>query len=614
MKLIQLSHILAIVFLVQSSGFSQTAINNIDSRERQSLNGDWKIIVDPYDNGFYSFHLSERKDGFFVDRQMKDPSELIEYNFDKSETLKVPGDWNSQLEKLYYYEGTVWYRKKFKVKQKEGKKYYINFGAVNYVSHVYLNGKKLGSHEGGFTPFAFEVTDELLAENSLVVRVENIRKADRVPTVNTDWWNYGGITRDVDLIEVPEIFIQDYFIQLAKGNPVSSFRSNKSKKISGWIELNQAVSSRQVVLEIPELGLKKEYLTDSEGKINFEFNQKLELWSPENPKLYEVIIKSGTDIVTDRIGFRSIETKGDEILLNGNPIVLKGICIHEEDPFNSGRAYSSEQSRTLLNWAKQMNCNYVRLAHYPHNRHMTKMADELGILVWSEIPVYWTIQFEKEEVYKKAELQLSEMIERDKNRASIIIWSMANETPLGDARTKFLSNLAAKAKELDPTRLTSAALLVWGDKENKYLKNIDDPLGEYLDVLAINEYIGWYEGKPELCDSVIWKSKYTKPLLISEFGGGALYNHHGQTNERWTEEYQTEIYKYQVKMFARMPMLKGISPWILKDFRSPRRVLPEIQDDFNRKGLISESGQKKDSYYIMQEFYGSTPNNSFSKE
>ncbi len=584
--------------------YAQGLIQNVDSRTKTSLNGDWKIIIDPYDNGFYSFHLHERKDGFFMDRKQKHPWELIEYNFDKSESLKVPGDWNSQKEKLFYYEGSIWYRKTFTSKPDKNKKYFIRFGAVNYICSVYLNGEKLGSHEGGFIPFEFEVSEYLKQENSLIVRVENVRKPDRVPTINTDWWNYGGITRDVDLIETSQVFLKDYFIQLS---------SDKSDEIQGWVQLSEPSDSKKITIEIPELKFKKSIKTDKTGRASFAAPLTAQLWTPDNPKLYKIQLTFNDEVIEDQIGFRTIQTKGTDILLNGEPVVLKGICIHEEAPFGSGRAFSKEEARTLLTWAKEMNCNYVRLAHYPHNRHMTKMADEMGLMVWSEIPVYWTIQFDNDEVYKKAEQQLKEMISRDKNRASIVIWSMANETPLGNERTKFISDLAAKTKELDPTRLTSAALLVWGDKNDPYLKNIDDPLGQYLDVLAINEYVGWYEGAPEKCDSIEWKSKYNKPLIISEFGGGALYNHHGTKNERWTEDYQSEIYRYQVKMFETIPMLKGISPWILKDFRSPRRLLPEIQDNFNRKGLISEEGQKKEAYFIMKEFYGSTPSDSFSK-
>ena len=225
----------------------------------------------------------------------------------------------------------------------------------------------------------------------------------------------------------------------------------------------------------------------------------------------------------------------------------------------------------------------------------------MGIMVWSEIPVYWTIQWENPATLENARNQLSEMIARDKNRAAVVIWSVANETPLSDARLSFLKNLISHARSLDATRLLSAAM------ERHYLdattQMIDDPLGEYLDVLGCNEYVGWYDGLPEKADRLEWKSKYQKPLVMSEFGGDALYGHHGDPLMRWTEEYQEDLYRHQLAMLKKIPFLRGTSPWILTDFRSPRRPLPGIQDYWNRKGLISHRGEKKKAFYVMQEWY-----------
>ena len=160
-----------------------------------------------------------RSGGYFLDRKPADKSELIEYDFDTSDVLRVPGDWNSQNERLYYYEGTVWYRRKFDYAIAPGRRVFVHFGAANYQADVYLNGRKLGRHVGGFTPFEFEITGKLRArDNSLVVKVDNTRHADAVPTVNTDWWNYGGLTRDVTIVETPATFIRDYRLQLATGS------------------------------------------------------------------------------------------------------------------------------------------------------------------------------------------------------------------------------------------------------------------------------------------------------------------------------------------------------------------------------------------------------------
>jgi beta-glucuronidase len=244
------------------------------------------------------------------------------------------------------------------------------------------------------------------------------------------------------------------------------------------------------------------------------------------------------------------------------------------------------------------------LAHYPHDETMLRAADRMGILVWSENPVYWAVEFEKPEVYAKAQRQLEEEIGAYRNHAAIILWSMANETPAYEARTKFISALAAKARELDPTRLITAALLVHTEKQgDRSVKVVDDPLAAALDVIGANEYIGWYEGKPELADRTDWKIAYDKPLIMSEFGGGAKAGKHGPPDELWTEEYQAEVYKHQIGMLNRIPQLRGMSPWILMDFRSPRRELPGIQDGFNRKGLISDQGEKKAAFFVLQKAY-----------
>jgi beta-glucuronidase len=232
---------------------------------------------------------------------------------------------------------------------------------------------------------------------------------------------------------------------------------------------------------------------------------------------------------------------------------------------------------------------------------MVREADRLGIMVWSEIPVYWTILWENPATLANARNRLSEMIARDKNRAAVVIWSMANETPLSEARLSFLRNLAGQARSLDSTRLISAAM------ERHYVgattQMIDDPLGEFLDVLGCNEYVGWYDGLPEKADRLEWRTKYEKPLIMSEFGGDALFGNHGDILARWTEEYQENLYRHQIAMLKRIPFLRGTTPWILMDFRSPRRPLPKLQDYWNRKGLISNRGEKKKAFYVLQRYY-----------
>lgn len=588
----------ALIFAGQARAQVAPLIANIDGRAATSLNGQWQAIVDPYDVGFFDYRAQPLKNNnaFFKNYKPKSKSELVEYDFDTAGRLNVPGDWNTQRDALLFYEGTVWYKRSFDFAKSAKKRVFVHFGAANYQAFVYLNGEELGQHEGGFTPFDFEITDRVRAQdNFLVLRVNDTRAKEQVPTVNTDWWNYGGITRPVSLIEVPETFIQDYSIQLEKGS---------SNQIKGWLQLNGSQLRQSVTIRIPEAHVEKTFQADSSGRAEFSFVADLTLWSPENPKLYAVEISSETDRVTDRIGFRSIAVRGADILLNGKPLFLRGISVHEESPLRAGRAWSDDDARTLLAWAKDLGCNFVRLAHYPHNEAMLRMADELGFLVWEEVPVYWTIQWENPVTLRNAENQLTELITRDHNRASLIIYSVANETPISEPRNRFLLELVRLAHASDPTRLVSAALQEDEVQEGGRLSyRINDPIASELDVMGGNEYIGWYAHSIADLDVTDWSSKYDKPMIMSEFGADAVFGNHGDPQARWTEEYQESLYQHQVAMLKRIPFLRGTTPWVLKDFRSPRRTLPGIEDYFNRKGLVSDHGERKKAFFTLQKFY-----------
>jgi beta-glucuronidase len=564
-------------------------IGNVDGRTSISLDGMWNTIIDPYETGISSRFYENRKAA---------KGELVEYDFDRSPKLKVPGDWNSQDEKLLFYEGPMWYQRSFSYQKKANKRVFLYFGAVNYLSRVWLNGTKLGEHVGGYTPFNFEVTEQIKdGDNSLVVEVDNTRRLEGVPSIHTDWWNYGGITRSVKLIEVPQTFVENYSIQLAKGQPV---------EIQGWVHLNlpqpNASNGEPVTVEIPELHLKQTGEQDKPGWLYFRLHSKLELWSPEKPRLYEVIISAGEDRITDNIGFRTIETRGTQIFLNGKPVFLRGISAHEEAPYRGGRAVSVDDDRTLITWAKELGCNFMRLTHYPHNEDMVRLADQMGILLWDETPVYWEIQFQNPAVLDNAKAQLRDVIARDQNRAAVIIWSIANETPINPERNTFLKSMADYARSLDSTRLIGAASDKATHIDAQHMA-LNDPLGEYLDVIGLNEYVGWYFGKKEGADQIQWSFKYQKPVIITEFGGGAQYGLHGDSDTRFTEEYQADLYRHQLTMLNKIPALAGMSPWVLMDFRSPRRTLPGIQNYYNRKGLFSDRGQRKQAFYVLQKYY-----------
>jgi beta-glucuronidase len=581
-----------IIFLITSVHVrAQSAMINADARKTISLDGDWQVIIDPAGAGDWRRIWEEKKPAKKTD--------FVEYAFTDASILHVPGDFNTQMTELTYEEGIVWYKKSFSYSRKNERRLFLHFGAVNYLADVYMNGKKLGSHEGGFTPFQFEISSDVKeGENSIVVKVNNQRLKNGLPALGFDWFNYGGITRSVQLIETANSFIEDYFIQLKK---------HSDTEVLGWIKINGNQGSQNIRIQIPELKVNYSTRSNPDGMAAVNFHAEFKLWSPEMPKIYHVILQSESDTVTDEIGFRNIEVSGTKILLNGKAIFLKGVNIHEEIPFKAARAFSEKDADTLLHWAKELGCNLVRLAHYPHNENMVKTAERMGLMVWDEIPVYQNVEFSDPSVPGKMDLMMREMIRRDRNRCGVIIWSLSNETsPSIPNRNHALTEIADHCRLLDSSRLITS--VINSQHYENQTMNVWDSLYNKFDFMAVNEYLGWYvpwQGEPA---QTKWKMAYQKPVVISEFGGEAKYGSKtGAPDEAnsWREEYQEQIYKDQISMFGTTPNLAGVIAWILIDYRSPVRMQPVYQNGYNRKGLLSEKGEKKLAWRVLKKYYDS---------
>jgi beta-glucuronidase len=579
-----------------------------DLREGQSLDGEWTWSVDPFRDGMAGFHGAEAGQGYRryddVDvetRSSSDPIALYEYDLDRSATVKLPSSWMTHAPEMRHYKGLVWYQKRFDAVTSPGERQFLRFGAADYAADVWLNGKKVGRHEGGFTPFAFEVTGLLRGTgNRLVVGVDSERDALSIPPPVTDWETYGGITRPVSLISVPETYVDDAWVRLEDRSTIAV-----DVALDG-----PAAAGAQVIFRIPALRVERTVTADAAGRAHLVLPRpgSAQLWTPDDPRLYEVEVSAGGDTWRDRVGFRTIATGGPRILLNGEPIFLAGISIHEEElGANPARKMTPEAARELLGLVKTgLHGNFARLAHYPHNETMVRAADELGLLIWSEIPVYWRVAFDDPVALEKARRMLAEMIRRDRNRASVALWSVGNETPEGEARNAFMAQLAADVRALDPTRLVTAALLTGREtRDGAPVKFMSDPLARSLDVMAVNTYEGWYGGdRLDNLANIEWDVPQDKPLLFSEFGAGAKAGRHEPEQPvKFSEEYQVAYYHATLAMVGRIPNLAGMSPWILKDFRSPRRQRPGIQDGWNRKGLVSETGARKAAFDVIAEWY-----------
>lgn len=591
-RLLSITIALVSLLMAPVASFAADLIQNVYGRDIQSLNGKWAAIPDLYDQG-------ERMK-IYENNKPTGKTDFYEYSFEGGMRLNVPSDWNSQSKELKYYEGTVWYQRTFTAKAEPGTRRFLYFAGVSTRCNIYLNGKKIISHEGSFTPFQIEVTNALKdGENLLVCEVNNNRRVDAIPAMSYDWWNYGGITRDVMLVTVPTQYIADYFVRLEKG---------KKDVIALSVSLSEAVAGKKVTVKIPELKVNCEMTTDAQGNAEASVKvRSLQRWSPESPKLYNIEIASPDDKVTESIGFRNIDTRGTKVFLNDKEIFLRSISFHEEIPQRMGRAFSPADADMLLSEARALGVNTIRLAHYPQNEYIVRKAEQMGFMLWEEIPVWQSIDFTNDVTMGKARTMFDEMLQRDKNRCAVSMWGVANETRPSEARNAFLTRLVSDGRAKDNTRLYVAAFDIVYYQRDKDLFTMEDSFPEQLDLIGVNKYMGWYAPWPKDPKDCHWQVCPDKPLLITEFGGEALYGQSGDETvaSSWSEDYQAKLYRDNIRMFENIPNLCGVSPWILFDFRSPFRFHPTNQDGWNRKGLVSDQGMRKKAWYIMRDYYRS---------
>lgn len=591
-RLLSITVALVSLLMAPVASFAADLIQNVYGRDIQSLNGKWAAIPDLYDQG--------GRMKIYENNKPTGKTDFYEYSFEGGMRLNVPGDWNSQSPEMKYYEGTVWYQRTFTAKAEPGTRRFLYFAGVSTRCNIYLNGKKIISHEGSFTPFQIEVTDALKdGENLLVCEVNNNRRVDAIPAMSYDWWNYGGITRDVMLVTVPTQYIADYFVRLEKG---------KKDVIALSVSLSEAVAGKKVTVKIPELKVNCEMTTDAQGKAEASVKvRSLQRWSPESPKLYNIEIASPEDKVTESIGFRNIDTRGTKVFLNDKEIFLRSISFHEEIPQRMGRAFSPADADMLLSEARALGVNTIRLAHYPQNEYIVRKAEQMGFMLWEEIPVWQSIDFTNDVTMGKARTMFDEMLQRDKNRCAVSMWGVANETRPSEARNAFLTRLVSDGRAKDNTRLYVAAFDIVYYQRDKDLFTMEDSFPEQLDLIGVNKYMGWYAPWPKDPKDCHWQVCPDKPLLITEFGGEALYGQSGDeiVASSWSEDYQAKLYRDNIRMFENIPNLCGVSPWILFDFRSPFRFHPANQDGWNRKGLVSDQGMRKKAWYIMRDYYRS---------
>ncbi|HOO55881.1 MAG TPA: glycoside hydrolase family 2 TIM barrel-domain containing protein [bacterium] len=496
---------------------------------------------------------------------------------------RVPVCWNS-IQGFDNYEGCFWYARDFDLpddREPFQTEFFIRFLAVNYMSKAWLNGHELGSHEGGYLPFEFPLPEDVLKSegNRLVVMVENVRSPKRIPGELCDWFNYGGILRDVEL-------------------HARSRRRFDSVRVSPVLDAGAAgikVDYRQT----EKFGFKwivrrgEDVVTEGAedepgGVLEIDIPDAV-LWHPDHPELYtiEMIPGDGTcaDGACERFGLRDIKVEGTKILLNGQPVKLQGVSLHEEQ-VPDGRCLTREQRFEDVRAIKKLGFNALRTAHYSHDEALMDAADEIGLLILEEIPVYWDLDYGAPELFETASSMLTDLVRRDYNHPSVILWSVGNEVPVEDpACDIFIRKLMKLVREMDSTRIvTYVSCRFMIDKTRKQ-----------SDVCCVNCYIGWYFGKREMMSDALEMARTTapdKPWMMTEFGAGAKFGFRGGKNTKFTEDFQADFLSDYIKILNGKDWVAGWFIWIYRDFRSPIRM-NRYQKGFNRKGIVSESNEQK---------------------
>jgi beta-glucuronidase len=535
--------------------------------------------------------------------------------------IQVPGSYDQAMRNDVLYQGKAWYRTWFSVATAAGERVLLRFDGVAIRSKVWVNGTLAGEHLFPYTGFTLDVTGLVRAgSNRLVVLADNQLMKDAIPDTNcTGWWNYGGINRGVWLETVPEVYATD----LAA--------ATKRNAAGGWdiavaaTLRNAGAAGRAAVTAA---------LMDSAGRTLWtgEWTEQLapgaarttgggvvrnvDAWSPERPALYrlKLTVRAGASNfeTTAPVGFRQIEVKGTKILLNGQPVFFKGVNYHEMYP-GAGMTLSREQVRRDLLDMKALGANFVRLAHYSHDRQVYELADELGLMVWSEIPA-WQTHAEtlgSDAVWSAyGAPQLKEMIEQRRMHPSVVVWSVGNEFPSDrEPVARYVARATALVRELDPTRLVTFA----SDRREKDISFLS------VDFIAINEYFGWYYGAiPDFAANLdtVHAKWPGKPIVVSEFGSESIVGWKNaapkDSGMDYSEDYHMKLVGTHLGYIfdpARSGYMSGALLWVYADFPNPSAFLrlpahPPVAAYLNLKGLVTEDRRHKRVWAVVQRAFG----------
>ena len=550
-------------------------------RQVTELSGAWSFIADPTDEG---------------------DDKGYRYGFDGGQAVIVPSVWNTELGMLTY-EGKCYYMKRFYTK---GGTLRFEFESVMTTSCIFLDGAKIGEHYGAFSQFELIVNGVGEGEHTLVVCADNRQNFQSIPQKKVDWFNYGGIARDVYVDRLLGISVLSNRIKYKLSQDL------KSATVQAELELYNAEGERKSSSVRVKVGNSEIY----KGEICLDAYEKktvltpavtlegITLWDMKKPYLYTVTAETDTDDLIDKIGFRLIEVKDMKICLNGVAVEFYGVNRHEEHP-DWGFAFPPKLMKKDIDLVLDLGCNTIRGSHYPQSRILMDMLDERGILFWSEIPIWGggfpdTVLTDPVVVERGLEMH-REMTRYYYNHPSIVIWGMHNEIytpyPCVEAITKkYAEHLRADGGN---RLITHAAAFPF-----------DNDSFEYDDIICINMYKGWYAGGFEEWDRFVSEfddhrkkiGQDKKPVIMSEFGAGALYGFHSPFDRaRWSEEYQSDLLKYCLELFHKTDYIVGYYIWQFCNIRVCDEMNIDRVRSFNNKGILDEYRNPKDAYFTIKE-------------
>ncbi len=523
----------------------------------------------------------------------------------------VPSLWNTEFG-LFDYEGASWYQTKFHTK---GGTLRFVFEAVMTKADIWLDDTYLVGHYGGYCEFEQIANNVTEGWHTLTICADNSFDATSIPQKAVDWYHYGGVPRSVFVEYLHGICVLENHIDytlsadFSKADTVCTLELYNAENTSVTAPLKVTVGDTMLFEDNITLSANEKIILKTPAT---EITD-IKLWDVEKPNLYDMVAETDTDDLIDRVGFRFVEVKNQQLLLNGHPVEMLGVNRHEDHP-ELGQSFPAALMKRDIDIIKNLGCNSIRGSHYPNSRLFVDMLDAAGILFWSEIPI-WGGGFSEEAlgdpiVVGRGLDMHREMVKYYYNHPCIVLWGMHNEIMVDtQAAYEMSKSYYNFLKENGGNRIVTYAT----DKPT-----IDICL-EFCDIICINKYHGWYGGTK--ADWMNFMEEFRalraelgfeeKPVIMSEFGAAALYGNHTFDNIRWTEEYQADLLAFCLQLFHKDPMVIGMYIWQYCDIRATKDL--GRARGFNNKGIVNEYRKPKQAYYTVKQEYDAYRKESLNK-